>query len=255
MTEILSVIVPVTPMRSAPQSTASLESECLFGEHFRCVEDEGDWIKGQNLTDAYDGWLEKKHLGELSQPTHRVSTVRTVLTAEQSVKSATLCHLSMGARVSVRAVIDRLAEIDFPRQVGYMPVSHLEPLDAISKDWVSVAESFNGTPYRWGGRDSLGIDCSALVQLSLQSGGILSPRDSCDQVQSLGVELESDPEYRRGDLVFWPGHVGIMLNGTDLLHANAYHGKVVSEPLIDVSERSLHAEGPITAVKRLAGKA
>ena len=122
------------------------------------------------------------------------------------------------------------AQIDFAGTPGFVPRVHISPLTASCQDWVSVAEQLIGSPYRWGGRASTGLDCSALVQLSLALGGKAVPRDSGPQ-HAIGYALDETDELQRGDLVFWVGHVGIMQDGDRLLHANAHHMAVASEPL------------------------
>ena len=123
------------------------------------------------------------------------------------------------------------------------------PLGAGCDDWVAVAESLIGSPYRWGGRASTGLDCSALVQLALAVAGKPVPRDSGPQ-HDIGTALQRIDDLQRGDLVFWAGHVGIMQDGDRLLHANAHHMAVASEPLGVASRRIAAIAGPITALRR-----
>ena len=135
---------------------------------------------------------------------------------------------------------------------GWVHARHLAAIADKAPDFVTVAERFVGTPYLWGGRTSIGIDCSGLVQLALLAAGIHCPRDSDQQAEALGALVSADGTgftFRRGDLVFFPGHVGMMTDTVTLLHANAYHMQVVAEPLADVVMRA-GAKG-ISAVKRL----
>jgi cell wall-associated NlpC family hydrolase len=133
---------------------------------------------------------------------------------------------------------------------GFVWAEHLAPLDRFAPDWVATAERFLGAPYVWGGRTHHGIDCSGLVQIALASAGIAAPRDTDQQEAVLGSAIASLAR-ERGDLVFWNGHVGIMLDATRLLHANAFHMQVEIEPLADAIARIAPVAGPVTSIRRL----
>jgi cell wall-associated NlpC family hydrolase len=131
---------------------------------------------------------------------------------------------------------------------------HIAENGRYARDFVEVAERFIGTPYLWGGRTRVGIDCSGLVQMSLEAAGMNAPRDSDMQMRELGEPIavsETLDDFQRGDLVFWKGHVGIMLDGVMFLHANAHHMAVAVETLPEVAERNLKAGSAIIAVKRM----
>ena len=225
-----------------------------MGEAFLVERTESDWLLGTLATDGYRGWVRGADVAAMPEPTHRVSVVRTLVLAAAELKKTTVCALSMGCAVrSIKQSAGYSEIILSGSRTGFVPSAHLVRLSHSIDDWVSVAETFIGMPYQWGGRGHLGLDCSALVQLSLQTSGITFPRDSCDQEMATGHALTMQDELIRGDLVFWPGHVGIMQNSTQLLHANAFHMQVVSEVLSDAVARIQSTEGPIRSIKRLPG--
>ena len=258
------IIRPSTPMRAAPSQQSGLETEALFGEEVSILEDAGDWVRARLNTDGYEAWLEARDLGQLPPPTHRINVVRALITSGKDMKTPSLGYLPLGALVAVAGVADGVAEIalddgdgDVGGGRGYIPARHTAPLDAPLDtrlaDWVQCAEQCLGVPYRWGGRDSIGMDCSALVQLALMAGGMAAPRNSGDQARALGATLPEGAALKRGDLIFWRGHVGIMQDAEHLIHANAWHGMVASEALSAARTRIQKTEGAITRMARMAG--
>lgn len=237
-------------VKEEPSFEARQSTELLFGEAFTVLDERDGWAWGQNGTDGYVGWLRVEALdADLTVPTHKISALRTFVQPEPDLKLPFLDVLSMGARVVVTDEQGDWRQIDGG---GWVHARHLAPVAQDAPDFVAVAERFAGTPYLWGGRTSIGIDCSGLVQLALLAGGVHCPRDSDQQAAAIGTLVSADGtgvQYQRGDLVFFPGHVGIMTDAVTLLHANAFHMQVVAEPLADVVARA-GAKG-INAVKRL----
>ena len=236
-------------VRPAPSPAVALETEALFGEEFTVYDELEGWSWGQLETDGYVGYVPSAALsGELGPgATHRVSALRTLLFPGPSIKLPPVDALSMGARLCVVDVDDRFAALD----TGAFAIArHLAPLDAREDDPVAVAERFVGAPYLWGGRTSLGLDCSALVQTGLGACGMAAPRDSDMQEAALGrpVRLE---EARRGDLVFWKGHVAFVRDAETLLHANAWAMAVAVEPFTSALARIATAGDEVTSVRRL----
>lgn len=216
------------PMRARPHETAALSSELIHGERVDSFEEKDGWAFVQNRADGYVGYVPAGGLGEAGPaPTHRVAALFAPLRAAPAVKSPVLNTLPIHASVAVRdgAAGDWL-EI---ASGGYAHRRHLAPLPHCAPDWVGAALRFLGAPYVWGGRTSWGLDCSALVQLALAAAGIDCPRDS-DQQQALGTPVGEGETLRRGDLVFFPGHVGIMVNARDMVHANATRMAVTIDP-------------------------
>ena len=254
MGAVQSVVTPQAPITSAPHAAASLQTEALYGETVTVDQFESGFAHVVLGTDDYEGWMPSTCLGGMSHVTHQVIVPHSYVTASADVKSLGISHLSLGARVHVCPRPDDdgtspFVEIDFAGTPGFVPRSHISPLSAVCDDWVVMAESLVGSPYRWGGRASTGLDCSALVQLSMAVAGKAVPRDSGPQ-HEIGQALDETETLQRGDLVFWAGHVGIMQDADRLLHANAYHMAVASEPLLVAIQRIAATAGPVTALRR-----
>jgi cell wall-associated NlpC family hydrolase len=239
----------VAPVRKAPVPDAMLETEALKGERVTIYDEDGEgWGWGQLHGDGYVGWLPMNALRAPGPTaTHKVAVMRTILFPGRSIKAQPVEGLLLGSRLAVVG-----QDVDLARLAsgGYVPARHLVPLDAAAADFVAVAERFTGVPYLWGGKTSLGIDCSGLVQVSLTACGTECPRDS-DMQRALGTAVAPDEALQRGDLVFWAGHVGMMRDAATLLHANAFHMAVTSEPIVEAIARIRAAGNEVAAIKRL----
>jgi cell wall-associated NlpC family hydrolase len=248
-----AITAAVADLRRSPSPDAPLDTQALHGESVTLYDEDAGWSWVQLARDGYVGYIASGALVEDAlQATHRVAVNRTFVYPGPDLKQPVVDAFPRGARVHVRSIEGRFARI---AEAGYVIADHLVPVDLASADFVAVAEQLLHAPYLWGGKTSLGIDCSGLVQLSLAEAGVLAPRDTDLQEQALGLDLAFDESLaglRRGDLVFWPGHVGILRDETILLHANAHHMLVASEPLRDTRNRILATAGaPITAIKRI----
>jgi cell wall-associated NlpC family hydrolase len=250
----LEVVAAQVPLREAPSHDAPLLTEALRGERVTIydVSDDG-WAWGQLAADRYVGYMPGTTLGAVGPaPTHKVAAVRTFVYPGPSLKRPPAATLSFGSQLAVERVEGTYAVISGG---GYVPTLHLAPASALETDFVAVAERFVGTPYLWGGKTTIGMDCSAVVQLALAACGIPCPRDTDMQEQALGTALpfpHDIAELRRGDLMFWRGHVAIVLDATTLVHANATrHMAVASESIVETISR-IRADGSeITSVRRL----
>jgi cell wall-associated NlpC family hydrolase len=243
------VAEPIVALRHTPSHEARLVTQAIFGERVIVYEttDEG-WAWGQLEGDGYVGWLSAGALGKTGKaPTHRVAVPRTLGFPGPDIKLPPAVALPMGARLAVTAQNERFAVI---ANGWHLPLAHLTPIKARQGDYVAIAEEFLHTPYLWGGKTSLGLDCSGLVQVALQAAGEICPRDSDMQEMALG-KLSSLGELRRGDLVFWKGHVAITYDGENLLHANAHHMAVAIEPATEAIARIKAAGSEVTSVKRI----
>jgi hypothetical protein len=230
-------------LRRAPDPAAEQLDQLLFGEMFAVLEAKDGWAWGQAARDGYVGYvaLEALASGALS-PTHRLSALRAYGFSAPDIKSAPIGLYSLNALVRIEAEEGRFAHAE---GAGWIASSQLSPVGVFEVDPASVAEQFLRAPYQWGGRESLGLDCSGLIQQALYACGRACPRDS-DQQAQMGAPVARE-DLGRGDLVFWRGHVGMMLDQARMIHANAFHMQVAIESLADALERI----GPATAYRRL----
>jgi len=248
------VVAAAAPIKRRPAAYAPVESEALRGETFRVFEDAGEgWAWGQLETDSYVGYVPSDALSASApEPTHRVAALRTFVYPGPDLKFPATACLSFGSRLALAGEAETRGTpyCLLAGGEGAVVRIHLVPLDTPPEnDAVAVAERFVGTPYLWGGRTSLGLDCSGLVQVALMAAGHHAPRDSDLQEAMVGEAVAADiGALQRGDLVFWPGHVGFMLDGEYLLHASGHQMAVVIEPLSDAVGRI----GEPRTVRRLA---
>jgi cell wall-associated NlpC family hydrolase len=234
-------------LRHAPSLDAVQDDELLFGDSFTVFESRNGWAWGQVASDGYVGYVHTIACDAPVVPTHRVTAIATALLTGPDIKQVTRDLLPFGARVRVLEQAHDFARI---APDGFVFAGHLAPFDSLVSDWVATSERFSGAPYVWGGKTFEGVDCSGLVQISLASAGIACPRDTDQQEAALGVEA-AHLARRRGDLVFWNGHVAIMLDADRVIHANAFHMQVESEPLAAAIARIAPIAGPVTSIRRL----
>ncbi len=227
-------------MKSEPTETSPLETECLFGETVEILDESLDWVYCKLDTDSYHGWVKKEGLGKTKKPTHRVIANRSFVYANKNPKANCLLYLPLGAQLVIGNIQSEWAEIclyNNKTQVGYVPSKHIVSIDHTIKDWVAIAELSLGAPYKWGGRDTIGIDCSALLQLSYQTYGENIPRNTSQQVKLKKKSIKDIKDLKRGCVVFWNGHVGIMIDKSNCIHANAFHMQTEIESLNQIINR------------------
>lgn len=249
--EVRQVSAPQTQMRLAPRFDAQLATEALLGEGVTVYEERGGWAWAQLHSDGYVGYIPLDGLTALvEQPTHKVSARATFVYPAPDIKLPPFMRLSFGSEIIVANRDARFVEL---ARGGYVFAAHVVPREERARDFVRVAERLVGSPYLWGGRTSNGLDCSALTQLALQAGGYACPRDSDMQEAETGTPVGdfASEGLRRGDLIFWKGHVALALSGEWLIHASGHQMEVVIEPIRRAIERIGETQGPVRTVRRL----
>lgn len=244
----------IADLRRRPEKTAPLDTQLLYGEAVSVFDEKDGWAWVQNGTDGYVGYVESAALGAPPpEPTHRLRALRSFLFPEPSLKTPPLDCLSITSPLCVVATEGAYSRL---AGGGWLYTRHLQPLGETSQDFIATALEFLGTPYYWGGRSSIGLDCSTLVQLSLACAGLPVLRDSYQQATTVGEALNGLPgevALERGDLVYSPGHVAIMLDGEHVVHANGFTMSVAIERLDALAGRVMkETDGKgFTAVRRV----
>jgi cell wall-associated NlpC family hydrolase len=248
--EPATIAAPVAAVRPRPDIDASLDTQALFGERALVYERKNGWAWIQLVRDDYVGYVREDELrfGGWREATNHISALRAPVFSKANLKSAPQGFLPFNAEIVALDARDGYVSIAADR---WLAAQHVAAMDALAQDWVAVAERILGAPYLWGGKTPDGLDCSGLIQTALHAAGLYCPRDTDMQEKALGAKVPDGAHLRRGDLVFWKGHVGVMRNETELLHANAHHMEVAIEPVSQAIARIAEKGTPVSSIRRL----
>lgn len=243
--EKFSVCVGRASLRVRPSDDAAQDTELLYGESFTVYDRGQGWAWGQAANDLYVGYVREEGLAAPIAVGARVSALLAPVFSAADLKTPVRDLLPLNAAV---AALDRQGDYVRIGDGAWLHTRHLA--SEMETDFVTIAQRFLGVAYVWGGKTAAGLDCSGLIQTALQAVGKAAPRDTDMMEKALG-DAVNWTDLRRGDLVFWKGHMGVMLDAENLLHANAFHMQVAIEPLSDAMTRIQKVAGPVTSIKRL----
>ena len=248
------IITSFASMHEKNDYSSNLETEILFGEAIKIIDNRGEWFYCKNFLDNYLGWIHKKHLGDYLTHSHMIKNKNTIVYEKPDIKSKYLLKLYLNSKIVVKNILEDWTEIilDNNSKIGFLPTRHIKLNDNINiKNWLDYAKDFVGTPYLLGGKTLQGIDCSGLVQLCLETNGIKLPRNTVDQVNFTSKKICDTKVIEKGSILFWEGHVAIALSKSKIIHSNAFHMEVKIEPLEDAIKRISLNSGKIIKIKKI----
>lgn len=239
---------PMVDLMSAPEGHR--DRQLLFGETVDVYEKHEGWAFIRAVKDGYVGYVPQSSLLQMPEASHRIASAASHVYDKPNFKARDLMRLSHGCQLHALDVVDGFVQI----AEGFVPEVHCVSIDERQPDPVTEAKLFLDTPYLWGGNSRFGIDCSGLIQAAFLACGIPCPGDSDMQAETLGYELPEEEPVQRNDLLFWKGHVALVVNSARIIHANAHHMTVTYEDLDTAIDRiAAQGDGPVTTRRRVSG--
>ena len=245
------VITPVSDLRKKPDKMSELETQCLLGENLILIEKKNDWGYCKCELDNYYGWINLSELGEIDSSNYKINTLLTHVYSEPDMKSNILYCLHFNSKVSIIKKYQNWSKVSIGKNDGYIFNRHITKLSNVDNNFVRTSKLFLNTPYLWGGKTCLGIDCSGLVQIVLHSAGIYIPRNTSEQQSFTSERLIEKKKVEDFCLIFWKGHVAISIEKNKIIHSNAYHMSVIIEPLDEAITRIKNSYGDIIVIKKI----
>jgi len=241
---------PLASLKRNNSDLSPLISQVMFGETVEIFDKSKNWSFCRCHGKSYEGWIENDNIGLLPKSTHYISNIISLVFEKPDIKSNLICNLYLNSKITVLKENNDWVEIILSKnQKGYVPNKHVSLLNIHHKNWIDVAKEFINSPYLWGGKTCIGIDCSGLVQTSLETSGITIPRDSIDQLSYSSDKIKNVETIKRGCLIFWKGHVAIATSSSKILHSNSFHMSVMEENLDIMHQRMQSKKYKILGIK------
>ena len=215
--------------RSSQKSLVS--SQILYGEKFKILSKNKGWLRIKTSFDNYIGYIRDKHYTDNYKPTHKVFRIKANIFNKQ--KNKIKYSLPYASKISIIKENKKFAEYEknkWIKKTDIKKISHIE------KNYFKVLKLFLKIKYSWGGKTYKGMDCSAILQLFYYYNNKFYPRDTKDQIK-YSIKNTKNRIFKKGDIIFWKGHVAICINSKKLIHAYGPEKKVIIMPIIKTLER------------------
>ena len=212
---------PLSNIYKKPNAFSEVTSQILYGEKFKIISKNKSWIKIKTLFDNYTGYIKNKYYTKDHQPTHKIFTLKANIYNKQ--KNKTKNFLPFASRISM--IHENKKFIEFEKN-KWIKKDNIKKINHIEKDYLKVLKMFLKIKYLWGGKTYRGIDCSAILQLFFYYNNKFYPRDTKDQIK-YSAKKNKSKVFKKGDIIFWKGHVAVCINAQKLIHAYGPEKKVL----------------------------
>ena len=212
---------PLSNIYKKPNVVSEVTSQILYGEKFKIISKNKNWIKIKVSFDNYTGYIKNKYYTKDHQPTHKIFTLKANIYNKQ--KNKTKNFLPFASRISM--IDENKKFIEFEKNKWIKKVD-IKKINHIEKDYLKVLKMFLKIKYLWGGKTYRGIDCSAILQLFFYYNNKFYPRDTKDQIK-YSAKKNRSKVFKKGDIIFWKGHVAVCINTQKLIHAYGPEKKVL----------------------------
>ena len=215
---------PFSNIYKLPNIRSEVTSQILYGERFKILSKRKGWIKIKSLYDRYIGYIKNKNYVNKLKISHKVSNIQANIFKKPNVK--TKKTLYFGSKLSV--IEQRIGFVRFEKN-RWVKLKDIKKITHKEKNFIKIFKLFLKTKYVWGGKTNKGIDCSALLQIFFYYNNLFYPRDTKDQINYSIKKISK--KFKKGDIIFWKGHVAICINSNQLIHAYGPEKRVIVMPI------------------------
>jgi cell wall-associated NlpC family hydrolase len=208
-----------------PSEISEVTSQILYGEKFQILSENKNWIKIKLSFDNYIGYIKNKNYANSHKPTHKVFILKASIFNKLNHK--TKYFLPFASRISIIQENKKFLEFEKNK---WIKKTDIKKINHVEKDYLKILKLFLKTKYIWGGKTYKGIDCSAVLQLLYYYNNKFYPRDTKDQLRYSKSNINRE-KFKKGDVIFWKGHVAICINAKKLIHAYGPEKKVLIMPI------------------------
>ena len=210
-----------------PSKTSEVTSQIIYGEKFKILSKNKSWIKIKTLFDNYKGFIINSNYVDKFHPNYKVSTLKARIFKKPGIRTNSWLPFS-----SQLSVLDNNKNYMKIEKNKWVKKNDVKKLKHKNKNFVKIFKKFLNVKYVWGGKTFNGIDCSALLQVFFIYNNLFFPRDTKDQIKYTKKNL-NNRKFKKGDIIFWKGHVAICLNSKKLIHAYGPEKRVIIMPIIE----------------------